>query len=165
MAYAPKTPNHRRSRSEAKAPLTPSLVAGLNSVNLASGTRFKQAETPNPFASASRPSSSKRTRAVSTGRPTSSRPSSPSKRPSSGCINVTDSLQKQASSGIVRKGGIESRLDVVTRDYVPPPKSEKRRSKSQPAVSKYNRTKVPHILTCDAAGYPGSLYHYSRDYR
>ncbi|KAF7792237.1 hypothetical protein EIP86_003272 [Pleurotus ostreatoroseus] len=132
MAYAPKTPTHRRSRSEAKAPLTPSLVAGLNSVNFASGTRHKQTETPNPFIASSRPSSSKRTRAVSTGRPTSSRPSSPSKR-SSGCINVTDSLQKQASVGIVRKGGFESRLDVVTHDYVPPPKTEKRRSKSQPA--------------------------------
>ncbi|KAJ3559645.1 hypothetical protein NM688_g216 [Phlebia brevispora] len=80
-----------------------------------------------------RPSSTRRTRAVSIGRPTSSRPGSPVKRPTSGSINVTESLQKQASTGLIRKGGIESRLEVVTRDYVPPPKTEKRRSKSQPA--------------------------------
>ena len=35
---------------------------------------------------------------------------------------------------MIRKGGVESRLDVVTNDYVPPPKPEIKRSKSTPAV-------------------------------
>jgi cell division cycle protein 20 (cofactor of APC complex) len=46
---------------------------------------------------------------------------------------VTDSLAKQASGGIIRKGGAESRIDVITRDYVPPPKTEMKRSRSTPA--------------------------------
>jgi cell division cycle protein 20 (cofactor of APC complex) len=46
---------------------------------------------------------------------------------------VTDSLAKQAGGGIIRKGGAESRIDVITRDYVPPPKTEMKRSRSTPA--------------------------------
>ena len=61
-------------------------------------------------------------------------------------IPVSKSLRKQASYGLIRKGGVESRIDVITRDYVPPatssqsqqqlpqPRSEGKRSKSQPAV-------------------------------
>ena len=49
------------------------------------------------------------------------------------------SSRLQASTGtgggVIRKGGVESRLEVVTRDYVPPPppKYEIKRSKSTPA--------------------------------
>ena len=50
------------------------------------------------------------------------------------------SSRLQASTGtgggVIRKGGVESRLEVVTRDYVPPPpppKYEVKRSKSTPA--------------------------------
>ncbi|KAG6828675.1 hypothetical protein H0H92_007090 [Tricholoma furcatifolium] len=102
----PKTPSRRtRSRSEAKTPLTPSLVSGLNSLSV------------NP-----------------------SRPSSPIKRTTSGSIPVSDSLQRQAGTGVIRKGGIESRLDVVTRDYVPPPpKPELKRSRSNPASARPDR--------------------------
>jgi hypothetical protein len=52
-----------------------------------------------------------------------------------GSIPNSDSFQRQASGGVIRKGGVESRLDVVTRDYVPPPplKYEVKRSKSTPA--------------------------------
>ncbi|KAJ3492031.1 hypothetical protein NLI96_g336 [Meripilus lineatus] len=114
----PKTPSRHRSRSETKTPLTPSLVAGLNSISFASPTKGGKADITNPFIS--------------------SRPSSPIKRTTTGAINVSDSLQKQARGGVIRKGGVESRLDVITRDYVPPkpskpPKSETKRSRSQPS--------------------------------
>ncbi|KAF7295183.1 hypothetical protein MIND_01057100 [Mycena indigotica] len=61
---------------------------------------------------------------------------SPVKR-SSSSIPVTDAFQRQASSGVIRKGGVESRIDVVVLDYVPPPISkpaEVKRSRSTPAI-------------------------------
>ncbi|KAG5645825.1 hypothetical protein DXG03_005166 [Asterophora parasitica] len=107
----PKTPSRRsRARSEAKTPLTPSLVSGLNNISLAS---------TNPFVV--------------------SRPSSPVKRTTAGAIPISDSFQRQASAGVIRKGGVESRLDVVTRDYVPPPKPELKRSRSTPAANRVGR--------------------------
>ena len=122
----PKTPTRHRSRSETKAPLTPSLATGVNSVayNSPTKSRFpKQSGTAigdvsNPFI-------------ATTSKPTS-RPPSPIKRLTGG-IQVTDSLAKQAGGGIIRKGSAESRIDVVTRDYVPPPKTDMRRSRSTPA--------------------------------
>ncbi|EPT03313.1 hypothetical protein FOMPIDRAFT_89042 [Fomitopsis schrenkii] len=129
MSYLPKTPSHRhRSRSEAKTPLTPSLASGVNALSLAiprsnSPTKGKADVSFNPFLS-NRPSSPVR-RAQST-----SRPASPIKRATTGSLQVSDSLQRQASSGLIRKGGVESRIDVITRDYVPP-KAQKR-SRSQP---------------------------------
>ena len=134
MSYLPKTPSHRhRSRSETKTPLTPSLASGINALSLGiprqgsrSPTKGKADVSFNPFLS-SRPSSPVR-RAQST-----SRPASPIKRATTGSLQVSDTLQRQASSGIIRKGGVESRIDVITRDYVPP-KTQKR-SRSQPNVS------------------------------
>lgn len=58
-------------------------------------------------------------------------PSSPVKRSNA---TLSDSLHRQASVGVIRKGGVESRLDVVTHDYVPPQKPEVKRSRSTPAV-------------------------------
>ncbi|KAF5386753.1 hypothetical protein D9615_001810 [Tricholomella constricta] len=108
MFSQPKTPSRRnRARSEAKTPLTPSLVSALNNISLASS---------NPFVV--------------------SRPSSPVKRTTAGVIPVSDSFQRQAGTGVIRKGGVESRLDVVTRDYVPPPKPELKRSRSTPAANR-----------------------------
>jgi cell division cycle protein 20 (cofactor of APC complex) len=125
MAFNPKTPTRHRSRSDvAKTPLTPSLlISGLNNVTISSPTKtggnksskYSVADITNPFIS-------------------KSRPASPVKRATSGGITVTESLQRQASSGVIRKGGIESKLDVVSRDYVPPPKSEAKRSRSTPAM-------------------------------
>ncbi|KAH9077739.1 WD40-repeat-containing domain protein [Lactarius deliciosus] len=125
MAYNPKTPTRHRSRSDvAKTPLTPSLlISGFNNVTISSPTKtggnksskYSVADITNPFIS-------------------KSRPVSPVKRATSGSIHVTESLQRQASSGVIRKGGIESKLDVVSRDYVPPPKSEAKRSRSTPAM-------------------------------
>ncbi|KAH9169524.1 WD40-repeat-containing domain protein [Lactarius sanguifluus] len=124
MAYNPKTPTRHRSRSDvAKTPLTPSLISGFNNVTISSPTKtggnksskYSVADITNPFISRSRPVS-------------------PVKRATSGSINVTESLQRQASSGVIRKGGVESKLDVVSRDYVPPPKSEAKRSRSTPAM-------------------------------
>jgi len=80
MSNQVKTPSRQRARSEAKTPLTPSIVSGIRNISLAASSR------PVP------------------------------------------------SGGVIRKGGVESRLDVVTRDYIPPPKHEVKRSKSNPAV-------------------------------
>ncbi|KAF8185036.1 WD40 repeat-like protein [Mycena galopus ATCC 62051] len=92
----PKTPSHRRVRSEAKTPLTPSLLAAFNTVSI----------------------------------------DSPIKRATSTSIPLSDAFQRQASGGLIRKGGVESRIDVVTLDYVPPPKSaEVKRSRSTPAIN------------------------------
>ncbi|KZP28244.1 WD40 repeat-like protein [Athelia psychrophila] len=124
----PKTPSRHRSRSEAKTPLTPSLIHALNAASIGSspskaGKRSGSRNRPDLTANlTSNPFLSK------------SRPVSPVKR-SSGGIDVSESLSRQASGGVIRKGGIESRLDVVTRDYVPPQaKPEIKRSRSTPAV-------------------------------
>ncbi|KAI1790068.1 hypothetical protein LXA43DRAFT_1075004 [Ganoderma leucocontextum] len=117
MAYPPKTPTRHRSRSETKTPLSSSIF-GTN----------KLADASNPFIVASRPAS-------------------PVKRSTGGSIQVSQTLQRQASAGIIRKGGIESRLDVVTRDYVPPPPKSEKRSRSQP--SRDNRDRF--ITTRDPA--------------
>ena len=81
-----RTPSRTRARSEAKTPLTPSLLSSMNNVSLASPS--KRSSRPGPALK---------------------------------------------SGGVIRKGGVESRLEVVTRDYVPPPKHEVKRSKSTPA--------------------------------
>ena len=120
-----RTPaRHRSSSDVAKAPLTPShLLSALNNVSISSPTKtgrgrsskYSVADITNPFIS-------------------ESRPVSPVKRTTSGTIQILESLQRQASSGVIRKGGIESKLNVVSRDYVPPPKSEAKRSRSTPAM-------------------------------
>ncbi len=120
----PTTPCRLRSRSEAKTPLTPSIISGFGNVSLATsptkksthhGLKSKKSTgvfDPNPFLTTQ-----------SRSRPPS-RPSSPTKKSSA----------ERQTVGVIRKGGVESRLDVVTRDYVPPPKSELKRSKSTPAT-------------------------------
>ncbi|RPD60693.1 WD40 repeat-like protein [Lentinus tigrinus ALCF2SS1-6] len=119
MAYTPKTPTrHGRSRSETKTPLSSSFFGSNN-----------LADASNPFIVASRPAS---------------RAASPVKKSST---QVQASLKKQASVGLIRKGGVESRLDVVTRDYVPPPPKSEKRSRSQP--SRDNRDRF--ITTRDPA--------------
>lgn len=125
MSYFPRTPARHRSRSDvAKTPLTPShLLSALNNVSISSPTKtgsgrsskYSVADITNPFIS-------------------KSRPVSPVKRTTSGTIQVSESLQRQASSGVIRKGGIESKLNVVSRDYVPPPRPEAKRSRSTPAM-------------------------------
>ncbi|CCM05400.1 uncharacterized protein FIBRA_07616 [Fibroporia radiculosa] len=143
MSYLPKTPSRHRSRSETKTPLTPSLATGLNSLSTAlpgqsSPTKFKADVSINPFLMSQPPA-----------RRATSRPVSPIKRTTSGAIQVSESLQRQANSGVVRKGGVESRLDVITRDYVPP-KPEKR-SKSQPTRDPRDRFITTRDTTDDVA--------------
>jgi len=131
----PKTPTRHRSRSETKTPLTPSLAVGSNSIAYNSPTKSRFPRQPgttigdvsNPF--------------IATTSKSTSRPPSPIKRLTGG-IQVTDSLAKQASGGIIRKGSAESRIDVITRDYVPPPKTDVRRSRSTPA----NRSVGPPLF-------------------
>ncbi|TCD65263.1 ubiquitin-protein transferase activating protein [Steccherinum ochraceum] len=124
MAFQPKTPSRHRSRSEAKTPLTPSLVSQLNAISFngspTKGGGRAPSDLTNPFLA------------------NASRSTSPIKRATSSAIPSHESFQKQANTGVIRKGGIESRLDVITRDYVPPPqaataaKPEVKRSRSQP---------------------------------
>lgn len=139
----PKTPSRQRARSEVQTPLTPSLRNAMNNMNIRSGAatgtsppkrstmRSTKAssgplDTTNPFIASSQLPSGSKSRSAS-----KSRPGSPVKR---NTIPTNDSLVKQASNGVIRKGGVESRLDVVTNDYVPPAKAEMKRSKSTPAV-------------------------------
>ncbi|KAI0340305.1 WD40 repeat-like protein [Trametopsis cervina] len=130
MSYLPKTPARHRSRSETKTPLTGASVNIFNSPTKVS--KPSAADITNPFITSA-----------------SSRPASPIKRATAGSISVSKSLQRQASTGVIRKGGVESRLDVVTRDYVPPPpKSASKRSRSQPAQ---RDTRDRFITTRDTA--------------
>ncbi|KDQ54030.1 hypothetical protein JAAARDRAFT_38625 [Jaapia argillacea MUCL 33604] len=127
MAFTPKTPSRQRSRSETKTPLTPSMMNGISSMSLASPTKRQTNQrgaiadtiSANPFIS--------------------SRPSSPVKRTTSGALQITEALSKQANSGVIRKGGIESRLDVITHDYVPPPRTDPKRSKSTGTLQRDTR--------------------------
>lgn len=145
MSINPKTPIHGRGRSATQSALTPSLLSGVNNVaSVASSSKPIRrapskpsvADLSNPFIA--RPSSSRtlsKARAQST-----SRPASPVKRASSSnAIPVTDALSRQANNGVIRKGGVESRMNVITNDYVPPPKleqpkSEPKRSRSTPSI-------------------------------
>lgn len=141
----PKTPARSRTRSEAKTPLTPSVLSGLSNLSLAStpakrqGARTKTRsvssvyDTTNPFIAP--PSFAQQ-----------SRPSSPIKRTTSSGIPLSEAFKRQANGGVIRKGGVESRLEVVTRDYVPPPKPEIKRSKSTPAVVG-NSASLKSVLT------------------
>ena len=80
-------------------------------------------------------------------RPGAVAPLKSSSKPSTNAFD-SDSFQKQASGGVIRKGGVESRLDVVTRDYVPPPsKCEVKRSKSTPASNRIGSDKRDRFIT------------------
>ncbi|KAK7460933.1 WD repeat-containing protein slp1 [Stygiomarasmius scandens] len=159
----PKTPTRHRARSDvARTPLTPSVISGINSVGL--GSTFGSSpskkrttkasaktlssstsvfDTTNPFI---KPPSRSQSRSRPGSRP-GSRPASPVKFLSSSTIPVSEDLQRQAGEGVIRKGGIESRLDVVTRDYIPPPKNDLKRSRSTPAT-----TRDRFITTRDTEG-------------
>ncbi|KAJ3965585.1 WD40 repeat-like protein [Lentinula raphanica] len=86
-------------------------------------------DTTNPFIQPSTSTSRSRSR---------SRPASPVKF-ATGAIPVSEDLKGQAGGGLIRKGGVElSRLDVVSRDYIPP-KPEVKRSRSTPAANRDTR--------------------------
>ncbi|KAG1763104.1 WD40-repeat-containing domain protein [Suillus occidentalis] len=118
MTSIPKTPSRYRSRSDAKTPLTPSMISAFNGISISPQKRSHPADLSNPFI-------------------TKSRQASPVKRAAGGGIAISDSFQRQAGGGVIRKGGIETRLDVVSRDYLPPtsqPRPELKRSRSTPAT-------------------------------
>ncbi|KAL0579912.1 WD repeat-containing protein slp1 [Marasmius crinis-equi] len=147
MSMNPKTPSRHRTRSDARTPLTPSLMSGMNNVSLASSPTKRKTktssksssgpfDTTNPFIN---PLSSRPSRPQSRSR---SRPASPVKAVSYGSsLQVSDDLSRQAGGGVIRKGGVESRLDVVTRDLNPSAikQPEIRRSRSTPAVNRDTR--------------------------
>ncbi|KZT01333.1 WD40 repeat-like protein [Laetiporus sulphureus 93-53] len=124
-----------------KNPRTPAVATSSNASDAGqiSANKSKGDVSINPFL-ASRPS-------TSVSRVARNAPS-PRKRKSTGSFPAFESLQRQAKAGVIRKGGVESRLDVVTCDYVPP-KSGKKRSKSQPTVSFIRDTRDRFITTRD----------------
>lgn len=132
----PKTPTRFRSRSDAKTPLTPSVVAQLNAVSLGSPQkRTHRADISNPFLVRPRaPSPVKRT--------TSTQPSTSS-----------------SNTGVIRKGGIESRLDVVSHDYYPS-RPELKRSRSTPSTRERTLSSSAHpdrFITSREDALPSSL--------
>ncbi|XP_006455833.1 hypothetical protein AGABI2DRAFT_195164 [Agaricus bisporus var. bisporus H97] len=85
-------------------------------------------------------------------------PKTPSKRVrcrSDAKTPLTPSNKKSSQPvGVIRKGGVESRLDVVTCDYVPPPpKHELKRSKSTPGRDRF----ITNRDTTDIAAVAASL--------
>ncbi|KAJ3982910.1 hypothetical protein F5890DRAFT_286201 [Lentinula detonsa] len=85
-------------------------------------------DTSNPFLQPF-PSSHSRSR---------SRPASPVKF-ATGAIPISEDLKGQAGGGLIRKGSVElSRLNVVSRDYIPL-KPEIKRSRSAPAANRDTR--------------------------
>jgi cell division cycle protein 20 (cofactor of APC complex) len=128
LLMLPKTPTRYRSRSEAKTPLTPSLTAALNAVSIFTPSNRSRTKSKPTQISHSR-----------------SRPSSPVKSVASNSFVVSDALQRQAGGGVIRKGGFESRLDVVTLDYVPPPKPDLKRSRSTPAAVSIHRLILSYL--------------------
>lgn len=120
----PKTPSNRvRSKSEVRTPKTPSIISGLSNVSLVVSPTKKSLQSRAGFKSKSSTGAFDANPFLTSGNARSrsgSRPASPNK-------------QKSQPVGVIRKGGVESRLDVVTCDYVPPPKQELKRSRSTPA--------------------------------
>ena len=153
MYNQPKTPSRARARSEAKTPLTPSIFSSMNNISLASSPTKQRSSRPGGAPLKSKPSTNAfdMTNPFISSSQSKSRVSSPVKCIAAGGIPNSDSFQRQASGGVIRKGGVESRLDVVTRDYVPPPpKYEVKRSKSTPAsvrmLPSFSKTIVRLIL-------------------
>lgn len=122
MASNPKTPSRFRSRSDAKTPLTPSLISSFNAISLSPRKQHSglshPADLSNPFLARSRPSS-------------------PVKRTTSG--TAVSSSSGLTHGGVIRKGGVESRLEVVSHDYHPTKvnqnaRPELKRSRSTPST-------------------------------
>ncbi|KAG6334890.1 hypothetical protein ID866_4199 [Astraeus odoratus] len=122
MTNNPKTPSRFRSRSDAKTPLTPSFISSFNAISLSPRKQFSGVSHPadlsNPFLARSRPSS-------------------PVKRTTSG--TTVSSSTGFTHGGVIRKGGVESRLEVVSHDYHPPQankttRPELKRSRSTPCT-------------------------------
>lgn len=155
MSYNPKTPSRHRARSDTKTPLTGSVVPGQNGYSLNTSPTKGRADLTNPFISSAKLGSG-------SGSGSKSRQNSPTKRATTGSIEVTERLRRQASLGLIRKGAVESRLDVVTRDYVPPPKKEIKRSKSQPAVSCMPSQRSRTIYIVATERYSRPFYYHTR---
>ncbi|KAI3603065.1 wd repeat-containing protein slp1 [Moniliophthora roreri] len=156
MSHVPKTPSRHRARSDARTPLTPSITSGMNNMSLASSlasspTKRKASKTSvkssagpfditNPFIN---PPSTRHARSQSRG--SRSRPGSPTKG--------------DQTAGVVPipKG---ARMDVVTRDIIPPAtlkQPEIRRSRSTPAVNRDTRDRFITTRDNDVDGVAASL--------
>lgn len=135
----PKTPVRTR------APLTPSLTAGLGALSLGDSPTKRRTHIQEI-----------------TGNPFLSRPSSPIKQAINGFV-VTAELQRQANQGVVRRGGFESKMDVVKHDYFPDvhPKPSPRRAKSMTRLGPDDRflPRARGLDDSDIAAAPMKPYH------
>lgn len=133
----PKTPIRPRP------PLTPSLTAGFDALSLGSPSKCRthiQELIGNPFLS---------------------RPSSPVKQAIGGFV-VNADLQRQANSGVVRRGGFESRMDVVRYDYFPTTQVKTpKRSKSMGRLNQDDRflPRARGLDDADIAAAPMKPFH------
>ncbi|KAF5392810.1 hypothetical protein D9757_000898 [Collybiopsis confluens] len=151
--YQAKTPSRSRTRSDAgktpKTPLTPSVLSGLNNMSLGGSpskkrtgkTHTKSSSASGPFDSSNPfilpPSARPPSRSRAASRP-GSRAASPVKF-ATGNIPISEELKGQAGGGLIQKGGVElSRMNVVSRDYVPP-RPEVKRSRSTSTLNRDTR--------------------------
>jgi len=90
-----------------------------------------------------------------------SRPASPVKQATSGFV-INEELQRQANSGVVRRGGFESRMDVVKMDYFPAAQAKSpKRSKSLGRLGQEDRflPRVRGLDDSDVAAAPMKPFH------
>ncbi|KAF8513574.1 WD repeat-containing protein slp1 [Hysterangium stoloniferum] len=141
-----KTSNSQKSQNpktpaRARPPLTPSLTASFNALSLGERHADGRNVVDNPFLS---------------------RPSSPVKQATSGFV-VTAELQRQANGGIVRRGGFESRMDIVRHDYFPSTQGNRtpKRSKSMGRLGSEDRflPRTRGLDDSDVAAAPMKPYH------
>ncbi|EJD01982.1 WD40 repeat-like protein [Fomitiporia mediterranea MF3/22] len=69
-----------------------------------------------------------------------SRPTTPAKSfTETGCFIVTDALRREAAGGLFTRQEAQSQMDLLKKDFVPPPRKKVTRSRSQPAIGKRDR--------------------------
>jgi cell division cycle 20, cofactor of APC complex len=114
----PKTPSRSRSKSTPKSSLMSLLDVDFVNLTLGSPTKNQKAiagDITNPFLNSGQ-----------------SRPSSPVKK-ATGFNPTSAELKRQASMGVLKKGSVESRMEVIFLDHNLPKAPDMKRSKSQPA--------------------------------
>ena len=131
---SPKKSSKRRSKSTQKKTRTYDTTV-----------KTKTGDTSNPFISSSdipRPRTQSLSKSLNydfraaldlSG--SSSRPTTPAKKfTEMGSFTITDELRRDASCGLLTRKEIQSQLDVMKKDFVPPPIKKVTRSRSQPAI-------------------------------
>ncbi|KAL5498051.1 SLP1 [Sanghuangporus vaninii] len=82
-----------------------------------------------------------------------SRPTTPVRKfTDMGSFTITDELRREASCGLITRKELQSQLDVMKKDFVPPPRKKVTRSRSQPAIGMRDRIypREPEIMFSQA---------------